>query len=294
VLFNSSLGIYNPYKDKLHVIEFPGYSHIQAFHVGAIASDPYSGLATLIIGQGNAFETGGRNISGDNIIKKFNPRTRKFLWSLNITEVAQGVYGGFDDISHDPRGNTFFVGHYPKSVMKVDSKGTAVVPWYLPPEPIDHTIEGYSGIATAPDGKTLVVVDSLEGKIYRFDATARNGAPVHVPHTPPEPLTRSDSVRLPPKFKGRVMLVALHRGGVAVLRSKDGRWRAAEYLGFIPSAPDVIADRGTPVATTQIGSNLYIVSGWVTDPIVPETVAGNRTRFPMIDITKEVDLLLKK
>ncbi|KAK3688832.1 hypothetical protein B0T22DRAFT_162482 [Podospora appendiculata] len=288
ILFNASFGIYDPYADALSVIEFPGYTRHSAFHVGGVAYDPYSGLTSVILGQGNAFNTAGAQIAGDNFFKKFDPRTRKFLWSLNATAVSQGRYGGFNDVTHDVHGNSFFVGTFPSSILKVDPAGTTIEEWYLPPT-IDHTIRGYSGIALVED--TIMVLDSGTGQLFRFDATAEKGTPIPVPHTPNTPIPGGDSIRLPPKFGGRIMLAADHVRGVAVLRSKDAKWTEAEYLGLIPNPPGLPAGV-LIVSTTQIGDKLYIVNDWFADPWVPGTVAGNKTTFPMIEITHQVNALL--
>lgn len=261
---------------------------MKQFHVGGVAWDKYTGLATVIVGQGNAFETAGANISGDNIIKKYNPRTKTFLWSLNITQTAQGLYGGFNDITHDAAGNTFFCGTFPASILKVDPKGTAVVPWYLP-ESINHTVRGYSGIAS--HGDTIITLDSRLGKLFRFDATAAKGTPVAVPHAPEAAITGGDAIRLPLKFDGKVLLVAENGRGVSVLRSRDAAWKSAEYLGLIPMDPSLPTGALT-TSVVQIGEKIYAVTDWFGDPIVVGTVAGNKTSFPMIDITAKIDALL--
>ncbi|KAK0620746.1 hypothetical protein B0T14DRAFT_236862 [Immersiella caudata] len=288
ILFNASFGVYDPYNDKLEVISFPGNTLVKEFHVGGVAWDKYSGLATVIIGQGNAFETVGANISGDNIIKKYDPRSKTFLWSLNITEVAKGEYGGFNDITHDAAGNTYFCGTYPSSILKVDRKGTAVVPWYLP-ETVDHTVRGYSGIAS--HGDTIITLDSRLGKLFRFDTTAAKGMPTPLPHVPDAAITGGDAIRLPLKFEGKVLLIAENRRGVSVLRSQDATWRSAEYLGLIPMDPNLPTGALT-TSVTQIGEKIYAVTDWFGDQIVPGTVAGNKTSFPMIDITAKIDALL--
>ncbi|KAK0732115.1 hypothetical protein B0H67DRAFT_479299 [Lasiosphaeris hirsuta] len=288
ILFNASFGIYDAYQDKLDVISFPGSSLVKEFHVGGVAWDKHSGLASVIVGQGNAFETSGANISGDNFIKKYDPRTRKFLWSLNVTALTKGVYGGFNDITHDAAGNTYFCGTFPSSILKVDPQGTTVVPWYLP-ETVNHTIRGYSGIAI--HGNTIITLDSLTGKFFRFDATAATGTPIPVPHTPDEPIIRGDAIRLPLKYGGKVLLVAQNTRGVAVLRSKDASWTSVEYLGLIPTDPSLPLGALTTSAT-QIGDHIYAVTDWFADPVVPGTVAGNKTSFPMVDITGKIDELL--
>ncbi|KAK3312301.1 hypothetical protein B0H66DRAFT_538595 [Apodospora peruviana] len=289
ILFNASFGIYDPYKDKLEAISFPGVTLNPDFHVGAVAWDKYTGLASVVLGQGNAFNTAGANISGDNYFRRFDPVSHKFLWSVNITALTQGKYGGFNDIAYDPAGNSYIVGTYPSSILKVTPDGKSITPWYLPPV-IDHTVQGYSGIVS--QGNTIVVLDSgTSGSLFRFDIRDVVRTPIPVPLTPPYVTDGGDSIRLPLKYDGKVMLVAEHIRGVTVLRSKDASWRTAEYLGTVPNAPGLPAG-ALVVATTQIGDKLYIVNDWFDFPPVPGTVAGNKTSFPMIDITEQVEALL--
>jgi hypothetical protein len=135
------------------------------------------------------------------------------------------------------------------------------------------------------------VLDSLLGQLFRFDATAKRGTPVLLPHTPDAAIIGGDAIRLPLKFQGKVLLVAENGRGVSVLRSRDATWKSAEYLGLIPMDPSLPAGALT-TSMTQIGEKIYTVTDWFADPIVPGTVAGNKTTFPMIDITAQIDALL--
>ncbi|KAB5572153.1 hypothetical protein GE09DRAFT_1216757 [Coniochaeta sp. 2T2.1] len=289
ILFNASFGIYHPYQNRLEVIEFPGLTRNPAQHVGGVGWDAHSGLVSVLINAGAAFTTTPPDVSGTNIIKKFDPRTKTFLWSLNITElVTNGAYGGFNDVTADPRGNTYVVGTFPSSIVRVNRAGTEIIPWYHP-QTNDTSINGYTGIASR--GDTIVVLDSGAGKLYRFDAAAAKGTPVLVPHYPARVIEGGDGIHLPVKFGGKVLLVAEHFKGVTVLRSRSGRWDEAEHLGTIPNPPG-LPEGWLIVSTTQIGERLYIINDWFADLWVPGTVAGNKTEFPMIDITAQVDQLL--
>ncbi|KAK0717790.1 hypothetical protein B0T26DRAFT_623183, partial [Lasiosphaeria miniovina] len=295
ILFNGSFGIYDPYGDKLDVVRFPGYSLDAAIHMGGVGWDARTGLASAIVGQGNAFNTAGAVVGGDNLLKKYDPRTRAVVWTVNLTATTQGAYGGFNDVAHDPAGNTYVCGTFPSSILRVDARGTHVTAWYPPAEPVDHTVRGFSGIVA--HGITLVALDSGAGKLVRFDATAATaGTGVVVPVAPNVSIAGGDAIHLPAKFGGRVMLVAEHAAGVAVLRSRggdgDASWTAAEHLGVVPNSVAALPPGALVVSTTQIGDRLYIVNDWFADPVVSGTVAGNKTAFPMVDITRQVDELL--
>jgi hypothetical protein len=49
---------------------------------------------------------------------------------VNLTETTQGVYGAFQDVEFDGRGNVYVVGTYPSSILRVEGNGTRVNEWY--------------------------------------------------------------------------------------------------------------------------------------------------------------------
>jgi hypothetical protein len=93
-----------------------------------------------------------------------------------------------------------------------------------------------------------------------------------------------------------VLLNAIGPNGVQVLRSSDRGWRTAEHLGTVPHRVGPQYNGSVVTATVQIGGergSIYTILGFWDLPWVPGTVAGNRTRFPMPDITEEIDALLR-
>lgn len=91
---------------------------------------------------------------------------------------------------------------------------------------------------------------------------------------------------LPPKYNNTVLLVSVPAAGVEVLRSKDGLWDTAEGLGRVSNnAP--AANGGNVTAVVQIGSRIYM-----NEEFFGDAQPGNRTRFPYVDITEDVDRLL--
>ncbi|RMZ79130.1 hypothetical protein DV738_g3494, partial [Chaetothyriales sp. CBS 135597] len=289
VLWNASVAVYDPYADEiLEIIEFPGITNSISEHVGGVQWDEYSGLVSILVDSAPPWATGGADVSGDNIIFKYDPTTREFLWSVNLTAVTQGEYGGFQDVEHDSRGNTYIVGTYPGTILKVDKCGKAAVPWYLP-ETINTTEQGYSGLAASGD---VLLANAANGEIYRFDLTQEKGEPVLVPITPDVRYNDTDAIYAPPKYDGKVLLVSSHLSGIQVLRSEDD-WQTAEYLGTVPNPSDLVDEGFQVTAAVQLGSNaLYIIDEVFTDPWVEGQAAGNRSLFPLPDITAQVENLL--
>jgi hypothetical protein len=273
------------------IIEYPGITRSANEHIGGVAWDKYTGLITILVDSAAPWATGGQDVSGTNLIMKYDPDTKKTLWNLNITEVTQGVYGGFQDVETDEEGNTYIVGTWPGTIMRVDPEGKAVKPWYLPPT-IVTTKVGFGGLAAL--GHILLSNDAGDGQIYRFDMRADKGTPVLVPMTPNVTYKDTDAIYMPPKYEGEVLLVSSHAAGIQVLRSKDKKWTTCEYLGTVPNSNAPLAVDSIVTAAVQMGNNsVYIVDDWFGDPWVAGQTAGNRSLFPMPDITAQIEELLK-
>ncbi|KAL7620173.1 hypothetical protein AAE478_009166 [Parahypoxylon ruwenzoriense] len=293
-LFNASVVVYDPYKaETVFTLEFDGVTRTRPFHVGGVAWNPYTNLISVLVDSAVPHETPDHQISGDDYILGYDPAKREIVWSLNITDVTEGEYGGQQDVEHDSRGHVYILGSYPGTILRVEPDGKSIKPWYMP-EKIDHTLYGLTGFAAT--GDILLASDiknnsASGGEIYRFDLTADKGTPLLVPRTPMDPILSLDAIYLPPKYEGKVLLISEHERGVSVLRSTDGKWETAEYLGLIPNDPSL--DEGAAnTASVEISGAIFTVNEWFTDAIVPGTSAGNRTEFPLMDITAKIEELL--
>ncbi|KNG86203.1 hypothetical protein ANOM_005991 [Aspergillus nomiae NRRL 13137] len=290
-LYNSTVAVYDPYKrEVVDNIHLPGLSGDPVLHMSGVVVDP-QGQLSVIVDAGAAFDTQGQDISGDNFLVKVDPRHGQVLWRKNLTEVTNGVYGGYQDAAHDAHGNTFVVGTFPASIIKVGPNGSTAIPWYLQPQP-NQTVPGLSGLAAR--GDILLGTDGSDGQLYRFNMTEEMGHKIHVPLKGSN-VTRIgnslDGILLPKQFNGTVLLVSDTTDGTAILRSADRLWTSAEMVGTVPN---VYASRnGFSVDNVEIGGSLYSVTEFFLDEKVPGTLAGNRTQFPLVDITNQVLELLK-
>lgn len=294
-LWNATVGIYDPYRDRmLDVLFFPGISLTLA-HIGGVARDPYSGLISILSNSGNPWATGGADVTGERQLMKYDPKKKKVLWARNMTDISRDRYGGFQDVEHDKRGNTYIVGTYPGVIIRVDKNGRKLTEWYLHRPLSPTTRKGYSGLAVVK-GTDIMLASDGDGKLYRFDLREERGRPVNVPLLGEDLHLNLDAIYLPPKYGGSVLLVADLFEGIQVLRSRDRTWRKAENLGTISKPPTLngLVIDGAVVAPVQMGSNsLYMVIGNI-DPFIPGMVAGNRTLFPFPDITNAVEGLLSR
>lgn len=283
--------MYDPYKKRIvDTIHLPGLSGDPVLHMSGVVVDP-QGLLSVIVDAGAAFDTQGQDISGDNFLVKVDPNHGQVLWRKNLTEVTNGVYGGYQDAAHDTHGNTFVVGTFPTSIVKVGSNGSTAISWYLQPQP-NQTVPGLSGLAAS--GDILLSTDSSDGQLYRFNMTEKVGHKIHVPLKGSN-ATRIgnslDGILLPKQFNGTVLLVSDTTDGTVVLRSADGLWTSAEMVGTVPNL--YLSQNGFSVDNVEIGGSLYSVTEFFLDEKVPGTLAGNRTQFPLVDITHQVLELLK-
>ncbi|KAF2655096.1 hypothetical protein K491DRAFT_693245 [Lophiostoma macrostomum CBS 122681] len=284
-LFNASLAIYNPYTATTKIVEFPNITHNPVYHLGGVAANPRTDLISIVVDAGAAFNTGGQDISGTNLLLLWDPVTEKELYRVNLTETTKGVYGAFQDVEFDGHGNVYVVGTYPGSILRVEANGTRVNEWWRGGE--NHTTQGTSGLATTAN--ILLSNNNAggpNGTLLRFDTTSPKGIPRIVPITPPTSIKGSDAIYLPPKYNGTVLLVAVNALGVQVLRSRDGSWEGAEGLGIVGNkVPE--AQGALVTGTVQIGDRLYMIEEFFGD-----AQPGNRTQFPFVDITDKVEALL--
>lgn len=69
------------------------------------------------------------------------------------------------------------------------------------------------------------------------------------------------------------------------MTSKD-KWQSAQMRGIIPNKFASATPMGFSVATVQMGERIFTVMEWFADG-----APGNRTEFPMVDITDDVGRL---
>jgi hypothetical protein len=201
VLFNASMGIYDPYDKTTEIISFPGITENPAFHVGGVAANPHTNLISIVADAGAAFVTAGQDVSGTNMLLLWDPRTKQELYRLNLTETTQGTYGGFQDVEFDSRGNIYVVGTFPSSILRVENNGSTVNEWFKSTG--NHTVTGFQGLAMT--GDVLLANDnarSSNGSLVKFDTTSPKGMPVAVPINPPTSISGSDALYFPPKYNG--------------------------------------------------------------------------------------------
>jgi len=112
-LFNSSVGTYDPYEDKIvDMIEFSGISHNPEYHIGGLGIDKRTGQLSIVVDAAAAFQTTPPDVSGTNLIMLWDPTTRELLYKVNLTDTTHGKYGGFKDVEQDPMETSTSLGRF--------------------------------------------------------------------------------------------------------------------------------------------------------------------------------------
>ncbi|OAA58746.1 TRI14-like protein [Cordyceps fumosorosea ARSEF 2679] len=286
VLFNASVAVYDAAKNEVtNTISFPGLSGDPTLHSTGVRVDPLGHLF-VVINAGAAFDTLGKDLSGNNFLVKYDLKTNQTIFTANLTAVSNGAYGGFQDVQHTKKGDSFVLGTYGRSsILRVSADGSKVIPWFVGP-PLGSS-DGFSGLALR--GHNLIVANQADGQLYRFDTRREEGVPVRIPlGSGNETIGQDlDAVYMPPRYDGRILLVSRYNLGTVVLRSRDASWRVAEKLGTIPNP---YREQGAlSVATVEMGARLYSVNLFSSDAKVQGSNAGNRTDSPLQDISDEVE-----
>ncbi|KAM3554891.1 hypothetical protein MY1884_005904 [Beauveria asiatica] len=286
VCFNASVAVYDAVKNEVtNIISFPGLSGDAILHSTRVRVDPLGHLS-VVVNAGAAFDTFGKDLSGNNFLVKHDLERNQTTFTANLTAVSNGAYGGFQDVQHTENGESFVLGTYGRSsILRVSADGSQVMPWFVGP-PLGSS-DGFSGLALR--GHDLIVANLADGQLYRFDTRRQEGVSVRIPlGSGNETIGQDlDAVYMPPRYGGRILLVSRYNLGTVVVRSRDASWRFAEKLGIIPNP---YREQGAlSVATVEIGARLYSVNLFSNDVKVQGNNAGNKTDHPLQDISDEVE-----
>ncbi|KAJ6439289.1 tri14-like protein [Purpureocillium lavendulum] len=284
VLYNSSVAVYDAAKNKVQdIIEFPELTGNPKLHASGVKMGP-AGQLFVVVNAGAAFDTEGKDISGDNFLVSYDLDTKKVLYKADLNKAHNGEFGGFQDIAHDQCGNSFVVGSYPASIVRVSADGSKVDLW-AGDKGAKSTSFGYSGIVSHRN--TLIVSNGGDDKLYRVDAR-KQAEPTAIPLEGNKTVgtqNSMDKIYMPSKYEGKVILVSDNVKGTIVVRS-DNDWESAKVLCAIPNPYQ--KENGFSVGTVQIGQRIRVIIQYF------EGNNGTRSDFPLVDVTDEVDKCVKQ
>ncbi|KAM0261394.1 hypothetical protein ACHAQJ_002246 [Trichoderma viride] len=286
-LSNASVSVYDMRKQRVvDIFTLPGITGNPNYHTGGVQLDQSRRHLTIIANAAPAFATGGEDISGSNLAISYDVDSKKVDWKVNLTAVVKGKYGGFQDADLDAQGNTFALGSFPSSLVKISPNGKEAVAWYEA-KGVSQTDYGFSGITAAENGRLLLVGDNSTGGLLRFDPAEQQGRPTPIPlqNLSGKRIGQHlDAILLPKFLDGKVLLVVDGQKGVNVIRSESQKWDKAEVRGVIPNA--YASEAGFTVAVIEAWERLYVITEWLDSTL-------NRTAFPVYDITNNVWQLLE-
>ncbi|KAM3465647.1 hypothetical protein MY5147_009238 [Beauveria neobassiana] len=295
-LYNASLSVFDPYQNKvLETIQFPGLSHpgdtaVKPLHASGIVLRPSNDrpkTLELLIDNGDAFYSGGVNISGPDYLISMDIETMTVTNKLHLNN---GLYAGYADAELGSDGNTYVLGVYKSNILRVTPDREISTMYVEEPLGLPRPY-GFTGITHIDD--IIISNDNTIGQFVRFDTRNPDGTPpTIIKQTPHHSFNTSNVLAIPERYDSTVLLATENStpdhpaGGVGVFRSQDKTFRQVDFLGFLPSR------LGNSLATCarQMANRIYLVSLPTDGANI--TVAGHSRKFIFQDLTEDIDALL--
>lgn len=324
--YNSTVLVYDPYDKTYEILTFDGITNTDPFHISGVDYDASTQHMLFSANSGTPFVATGANMSGANYVIRWDTNAHSVAYQADLAPFAAALptaadgsglsAGGFQDFASDARGNAYVPTcfHVP-AIARITPSGD-VSPWYVgAPVPATTGADGtasypylFLGVVHDAAAAQLVVAASHLGVFQTFalgdgegEGECEDATPAPVPANvtmrgrPADgsyPGLGCDGLLNPARYGGRVLLCSeLPLQGITLWATTDG-FASVDYLGLVPdnSTAD-IATWGSPTATVEIGRTLYISHEYFHDMNV-WNAPGNRSTFPLVDITAEVDALV--
>jgi len=305
-IYNCTIVAYDPYTNTSKITDLPitnyGEFHEAPYHLAGIDFDAATGHVWVTGSPDTSFaasSTGNyslANYTGIDFVYRFDPKKSKVLNEFSMKPVQDAYVkkmggnnrtSGFQDTASNTCGDTFVIGTFGNSIVKIARGANKASLWYTPAQ--YSPVYGFGGIFSL--GDKLVVSDTLTLSFVTFDSQAPQGKATYVPiqglpsnYTPP----RADGLYAPKRYGGKVALWADDLFGTGVYGSKD-EWKTAAFLGLVPIDPTIKATGGYTTASFEIGDRIFTNSEFF-QPKLPQKL---KTLYPILDITDAVDAFAK-
>ncbi|KAF4507445.1 hypothetical protein G6O67_006076 [Ophiocordyceps sinensis] len=284
VLYDASVAVYDLAQKRVldDIISIPNITNNPLLHASGIQYDDRNDRLSVMLNSGAAFDTQGTNTAGDNNVMSYDLKNGSVNFVVNLSNYSDAEFRGFQDMEHDNEGNIFVVGTFGGSLMRISADGLNVTQWWRASNSSDR---GLSGAAKFNE-TTLLITDNSDSQVYRYSMTERNQR-TKVELSGADNISADlDGIYMPPMYRGAVLLVSALTDTV-VLRSNDG-WATAERLGAIPNK--FAGEQGLTTASVEAGGRILSIHEYFLDN--GGTLPGNRSQFPVADITESVEELL--
>ncbi|KAH7015790.1 hypothetical protein EDB80DRAFT_679719 [Ilyonectria destructans] len=242
--------------------------------------------------SGMPFETLGANLTGPNQLVQYDTNAKTLGYIINMESFQQEVLQshslfvtGFQDMDEDEEGNVYFLAMYGGAIAKVSPLGTVTL--FYVDQNTNESTSWPNGISMT--GDKALLYDETQKALISLDPTETSPAAVNVPisELPSDETIDCDGFYMPPKYDGRVLLrLSDGLGKIIVFRTEDG-WETASFAGGVAN---IVLD-GWATASVQISNSIYMNEEYFFDTGVWDQ-AGNRTSFPVVDITSHLESIL--
>lgn len=293
--------VYDPYAKTYEILEFDGITNTDPFHVSGIDYDASCGAIMISANSGNPFVSSGSDMSGANYVIKYDTNTNSVAYQADMStftdqlQIGGQTGGGFQDFAEDADGNTYVptVFHVP-SIAKISKTGE-VSAWYVG-EASSTTAYVYLGVVST-DSSKLVVTSPYLSLFQTFDLTSDAPAPTNVtmngrPADGSYPGLECDGLINPTRYSGNVLLCSENGLAAITLWATTDDYASVNYIGQVAdnATTDIVA-WGSPTATVELENSIFISHEYFHD-LNQFDVVGNRSTFPFVDITSQVDALV--
>lgn len=300
--FNASVLVYDPYESSYDILTFDGITDVDPYHISGIDYDSATGSIIISANSGAPFVSSGSNMTGSNKVISYDTNTNSVAWTADLAdftgELALGgmTGGGYQDFAEDPAGNIYVpsVFHVP-SLAKISSDGT-VSSWYIG-EPSTSSSYMYLGIIYHEASNKLIITAPYLGAFVSFDVGSDSPAPTNItmnnrPADGSYPGLECDGLINPKRYNGDVLLCSENGLQAITLWATTDNYASVEYIGqVVDNSTTDIATWGSPTATVELGNTIYLSNEYFHD-LNEFDVVGNRSSFPFVDITAQLDTVV--
>lgn len=300
--FNASVLVYDPSTSTYDILTFDGITDTDPYHVSGIDYDASTGSILISANSGTPFVTSGSNMTGANKVIRYDTATNSIAYTADLADftsqlaIGSETGGGYQDFAVDPSGNAYVptVFHVP-AISKITKDGS-VSSWYIG-EPSDTSSYVYLGIVYHEATNKLIITAPYLGNFVSFDVSSDSPAPTNItmnnrPADGSYPGLECDGLLNPARYNRDVLLCSENGLQAITLWATTDNFTTVDYIGqVVDNSTTDIATWGSPTATVEIGSTIYISNEYFHD-LNEFDVAGNRSSFPFVDATAQFDAIV--
>lgn len=294
--------IYDPYEKTYDILELDGITNTDPFHVSGIDYDASSGAIMISANSGNPFVSSGSNMTGTNYVIKYDTNTNKIAYQADLSTFTDQLQtenqsgGGFQDFAEDTEGNAYVPTAFHVPAIAKITKSGEVSAWYVG-EATSSSSYIYLGVVHNTASSKLIVTAPYLSLFQTFDLASDAPTPTNVtmngrPADGSYPGLECDGLINPVRYSGNVLLCSENGLAAITLWATTDDFLSVQYIGQVAdnSTTDIVT-WAAPTATVELENSIFISHEYFHD-LNQFDVVGNRSTFPFVDITSQVDGLV--